>query len=71
MSNEVPKKPRNRSAGASIDEDTYEKVKAKAEKEGRTLGAIIRSFLLGWADDEYPTPEVRPDEDKRYRGRKK
>lgn len=70
MSDKKPKKRRNKTAGAAIDEDLYNSVRDKAKGEGRSLGAIIRSFLIGWSDGEYPTPEVRPGEGRRFRDRK-
>jgi hypothetical protein len=28
----------------------------KAQQQGRSLAAIIRAWVMGWADDEFPDP---------------
>jgi len=35
------------------------RARKRAAKEGRSLAEVIRSWLFGWADDEYPSPPKR------------
>lgn len=64
-------KPRDKTVGVRVDPETYAKAKAKAQKEGRSLGAILRSFFFLWAEDEIPSPPVIEDETKRAAKRSK
>ncbi len=32
------------------------KAQAKAQQQGRSLAAIIRAWVMGWSDDEFPDP---------------
>ena len=52
-----PKK--NVSIGTKVDAEIAAAAKKKADKQGRSLSAVIRSFLTLWASDEWPA-ELEP-----------
>lgn len=46
---------------ARVPDDVAEAAHARAKREGRTLGEVIRSWLFGWSEGEYPSPPRRGD----------
>ena len=72
--NSAPKKrpkPRDVLLGAKIDPDLADEARKRAVAEGRSISAIIRSFLRVWVDDEYPSPPIMPDETTRAKKRRR
>jgi len=63
--------PRDKTVGTRVPDDVYNEANDRAKKEGRTLAAIIRSFLLMFGQGEWPSPPVLPDEDTRAAKRAK
>ena len=72
--NNAPQKrptPRDVLLGAKVDKDLADQARKRAADEGRTISAILRSFLRVWVDDEYPSPPIMPSETTRAKKRKK
>lgn len=63
--------PRDKRLGTSVDQELYDKAVAKAALTGRTVSDILRSWVTGWVDDEFPDPPVLPGSGKRAKKRKK
>lgn len=47
------------------------KAKARAKKEGRSLIDVIRAFVFGYGEDEYPAPPKLPGEGRRAKKQSK
>ncbi len=62
---------RDKLVGGKVPKEVRDAAHKKAKKEGRSLSAIIRSFLFVWTQDEYPSPPRLPDEKVRAKKRKK
>ena len=57
-----------------VPSEFKEKAKKRAAEEGRSLSAILRSFLVLWAEHETPgnwTPDRLPGETTRAKKRRK
>ena len=67
MSPDEDDKPKHkgRVASSRVPDEVFERAQQRAKKGGRSLGQVIRAFLFGYADDEYPEPPSRPDADTR------
>lgn len=46
--------------GLPIHDDLWKAAMAKAKSEGRSLYAVIREFLRGYADGTITTPPAKP-----------
>lgn len=44
-----------------VPDDVADAAHQRAQREGRTLGEVIRSWLFGWSEGEYPSPPKRGD----------
>ena len=62
---------RDKAMGFRVPKEVYDQAQAKAKREGRSLGAILRAWLFFWVNDEAPTPPVIEDESRRARKRSK
>ncbi len=66
--------PRDENVIFRVPPEFKEKAKKRAAEEGRSLSAILRSFLVRWADHETPadwTPARLPGETTRAKKRKR
>lgn len=58
-----PRPPkRDKTVSARVPDDAFNEAKARAEREGRSLSAIVRAFLMMFGQGEWPSPPVLPDE---------
>lgn len=59
---DAPPKRKSRIVQARVPDDVADEANKRATREGRTLTEVIRSWLFGWADGEYPSPAKRGDD---------
>ena len=57
-----PPKHKSRIVQTRVPDDVADEAIKRATKEGRTLTEVLRSWLFGWADNDYPSPPRRGDE---------
>lgn len=58
-----PRPPkRDKTVSARVPDEIFDEANQRAQKEGRSLSAIIRSFLMMFGQGEWPSPPVLPDE---------
>ena len=66
MPDSPPRPPkRDKPVTARVPDEVFKEANERAKKEGRTLSAIIRSFLMMFGQGEWPSPPVLPDENTR------
>jgi hypothetical protein len=56
---------RDKTVSTRVPQDYFDEASARAEKEGRSLSAILRAFLMMFGQGEWPSPPVLPDENVR------
>jgi len=42
-----------------INDDLWEKAQRKAERQGTNVSTVVRGLLIGYVDDEQPTPTLK------------
>ena len=63
--------PRDKTASTRVPLAVYKKAQARAKREGRSLSAIFRAWIMLFAEDEAPSPPIMPDENTRAKKRKR
>jgi hypothetical protein len=64
--------PRDKTITVKTDEVMYQDVHMRAEREGHTLGGVIRALLAFWLDDGFKKGlEMLPDDSVRAEKRKR
>jgi hypothetical protein len=55
-------KRKGRIVQARVPDDVADEALRRATREGRTLTEVLRSWLFGWSEGEYPSPPRRGDD---------